>query len=221
MKAALLVFGASAICLACHAAAGVDATAKSASGPDAERAFLTRLDAQQRVAQDALGAANGDGAALDRLQNAANSGDGYAQFRLSFLYKEGKGVRQSNAEYVSWLRKSAEAGYADAQVRLCALYEKGQGVPRDLYQAAEWARRAAEQGNAAGIATLVTDYYAGKGVTRDYVQAIKWQSILVALTDVKDAEGFFEKLKLRGGPDAVAKGQALAQEWLARFQATR
>src|SRR5271169_4785649 len=69
------------------------------------KAFIDHLDAESRIAQDALHAGEGDAAALGRLSAAAASGDAYAQFRLGLLYRDGKGVPQSARGYVSWLQK--------------------------------------------------------------------------------------------------------------------
>jgi len=187
----------------------------------AAKALIDGLDAESRIAQDALHAGGGDAAALGRLRAAAAFGDPYAQFELAFLYRDGKGVPQSASEYVSLLRKSAAGGYARAQVRLIGMYEKGIGVPNDFAQAAVWASRAAEQGDGAGITSLMMDYYKGRGVLRDYVQAVKWYTIAVRLDVLEDSGGFFDRLKGVAGEKGVADGEALASEWLDKFQHTR
>ena len=184
------------------------------------KAFIDRLNAESKIAQDALDAGGGDAAALGRLRMTAVSGDPYAQFSLAFLYRDGKGVPQSASEYLSWLQRSAAGGYAGAQVRLIGIYEKGDGVPKDLAQAAVWASRAAEQGDGSGIVSLMMDYYKGRGVPRDYVQAVKWYTIAIRLGP-KIPREFFDRLKGLAGEEGVAEGEALAREWLANFQKAR
>lgn len=46
----------------------------------------------------------------------AQQGDAKTQFNLGQMYYEGKGVTQSDAQAVSWLRKAADQG--DAQAKL-------------------------------------------------------------------------------------------------------
>ena len=42
-------------------------------------------------------------------------GDADAQFNLGFMYDNGRGVAQNDAEAVRWYRKAAEQGDAGAQ----------------------------------------------------------------------------------------------------------
>uniref|UniRef100_A0A914VL89 Uncharacterized protein n=1 Tax=Plectus sambesii TaxID=2011161 RepID=A0A914VL89_9BILA len=52
------------------------------------------------------------------------------QNNLGFMYKNGRGVPQSDEEAVKWYRKSAEQGEASAQYNLGWMYEIGHGVPQ-------------------------------------------------------------------------------------------
>ncbi len=55
----------------------------------------------------------GDYASAMRLfRLAANQGDPEAQISLGFMYAEGQGVPQDDAEAVRWYRKAAEQGHA-------------------------------------------------------------------------------------------------------------
>ncbi len=49
---------------------------------------------------------------------AAEQGYAIAQNNLGWMYQEGKGVQQDDAEAVKWYRKAAEQGNAEAQYRL-------------------------------------------------------------------------------------------------------
>ena len=77
-------------------------------------------------------------AALRLLRPLAGQGNPQAQAYLGFMYIEGRGVPQDDAEAVKWLRLSAEQGYAEAQSNLGVMYAEGQGVPQDLEQALKW-----------------------------------------------------------------------------------
>jgi len=77
-----------------------------------------------------------------------------------------------------------------------------------------------EQGDAAGIAALVTDYSKGRGVPQNYVQAVKWYRTGVRLGTIRHSAEFYKELRTRAGEHAVAEGEALAGEGLAKFQAS-
>ena len=77
----------------------------------------------------------------------AEQGDAKAQFRLGYIYYQGKGVPQDYAEAVRWYRKAADQGYAKAQYDLGYMYSQGKGVPQDYREATRWYRKAADQGD--------------------------------------------------------------------------
>jgi len=94
------------------------------------------------------GAENAAAAAPSTEQTAAERGDPKAQYHLGYIYLEGKGVTQDDAQALLWFQKAAEQGFAQAQYVLGFLYQEGRGTPKDDAQAALWFRKAAEQGDA-------------------------------------------------------------------------
>jgi len=81
------------------------------------------------------------------LRKAAASGNVLAQDHLAYLYDQGNGVPQDDAQAAFWLRKAAEEGDSYAQFQLGVLYSGGNGVPQDDERAAFWWRKAAAQGD--------------------------------------------------------------------------
>jgi TPR repeat protein len=77
----------------------------------------------------------------------AEQGDASAQNIVGFMYSEGKGVAQDQAEAVRWLQLAAEQGIANAQCNLGQMYSDGMGVAKNDGEAVHWLRLAAEQGN--------------------------------------------------------------------------
>ena len=65
---------------------------------------------------------------------------------LGWMYANGRGVEQDDAEAVKWYRLAAEQGDADAQASLGWMYASGRGVEQDDAEAVKWYRLAAEQG---------------------------------------------------------------------------
>ena len=61
-----------------------------------------------------------------------------AQFNLSLMYHEGKGISQDYQEALKWYRKAAEQGLPQAQSNLGVMYYFGQGVPQDDVRAHKW-----------------------------------------------------------------------------------
>ena len=116
------------------------------------------------------------GAAMQLLRPLADQGDAPAQIGLGWMYRDGRGVAQDNAQALMWLRKAADRGdgYAQAQNDLGSMYYLGQGVAQDYAQALAWVRKAVGQGNSDAQCNLGTMYYLGRGVAQDYAQAVAW-----------------------------------------------
>ena len=79
-------------------------------------------------------------------RKAADQGNAKAQLNLGFMYANGKGVAEDDAEAVKWYRKAADQGDADAQLNLGVIYDNGKGVAEDDAEAKKWYRKAAGQG---------------------------------------------------------------------------
>lgn len=76
----------------------------------------------------------------------ADFGIAEAQYELSRLYSEGKGVDKDEKKAFRLLRQSAEAGLPRAYIPLGRLYESGIGAPRNLSEA----EKAYQQAQAGG-----------------------------------------------------------------------
>ncbi|MBQ6614862.1 MAG: sel1 repeat family protein [Thermoguttaceae bacterium] len=111
---------------------------------------------------------------VERLKQAAESGDAKAQFNLAFRYMMGLGVEQDKEEFVKWLRLAAQQGYVKAQYNYGCCFDQGYGVEEDKAEAAKWFRLAAEKGYAPAQYNLANCYYKGEGVPKDLEEALKW-----------------------------------------------
>ena len=65
---------------------------------------------------------------MARYREAAKQGCAAAQYNLGVMYKNGRGVKQDDAQAVAWFRKAAEQGNTDAQKELGRMYATGRGV---------------------------------------------------------------------------------------------
>ena len=148
-----------------------------------------------------------DGANASRESNyrttlrQAKQGNVGSQLSLAFMYDNGIGVPEDNAEAAKWYRPPAERGDSTAQNNLGWLYERGEGVPENHHEAVKWYRRAAEWGNAYAQYNLGRMYSIGKGVPQHDVLAYFWFNIAAASPNY----GFTRE-------DAVKSRDSLAQK---------
>lgn len=82
--------------------------------------------------------------AAELYQAASDGGDVAATTNLGSLYRDGRGVEQSDAKAVALFRQAADRGFAAAQRNLAAMYETGRGVPQDPAEAVRLYKLAAE-----------------------------------------------------------------------------
>jgi localization factor PodJL len=113
---------------------------------------------------------------MDRLKQAALSGDGRAVWELAMRESEGRGMPRDLTVATKLFERLATAGYAPAQYKVGAHYEKGTGVARDLAQAKLWYGRAAEQGHARAMHNLGVIFAEnpGPGGKPDFASAATW-----------------------------------------------
>jgi TPR repeat protein len=81
----------------------------------------------------------------------ADQGNALAQFNLGFMYSNGRGVTQNDAEAVKWYRLAADQNDSLAQSNLGDMYANGRGVPRDYVRAQMWFNLSAEGGNQTAV----------------------------------------------------------------------
>ena len=83
--------------------------------------------------------------AFESFRTLAEQGVADAQAFLGFMYAQGRGVPQDDAEAVRWHHQAAEQGHVVAQAKLGAMYAMGRGVPQDYVQAHKWFNLAASR----------------------------------------------------------------------------
>jgi hypothetical protein len=66
---------------------------------------------------------------------------------LGWMYENGRGVSQDDAQAVAWYRRAAEAGNTVGMNNLGRMYRDGRGVAQDDAKAAAWRGKAAALGN--------------------------------------------------------------------------
>jgi TPR repeat protein len=74
-----------------------------------------------------------------RYLQAAQAGDGDAQFYTGALYSAGVGQPRSDEEAFRWFSRAADQGHSHAMLVLSGLYAIGRGVQKDNVEAYKWA----------------------------------------------------------------------------------
>ncbi|KAF9160295.1 hypothetical protein DFQ26_005701, partial [Actinomortierella ambigua] len=107
-------------------------------------------------------------------RQAAERGDAIAQSALGLMYKNGRGVGQSDVEAVKWFTMAASQWHSTGQNNLGLMYKNGRGLEQSDVEAVKWFTQAAIQGNPSGQCNLGLMYKNGRGLEQSDVEAVKW-----------------------------------------------
>ncbi len=113
---------------------------------------------------------------FEETRQAAERGDGQAQFYLGYMYLQGVGVAANAQEGIEWYHRAAEQGILGAIENLGLMYKYGIDTSENHAEAIKWLRIGAKRGLANIQANLAQMYEEGKGVKEDLIQAYVWFS---------------------------------------------
>lgn len=150
--------------------------------------------------------------AVKWLKKAAKQGHVKAQYKLSYIYNYGRGVRKDDKQAIKWCRKAAEQGYASAQLELGHQYSYGVSLSKDLLKAANWYTKAAKQGSASAQLSLAELYEGGWGVEQDYPRAYSLFNA-AAINGDDESALFRDKLEEKMSTDQITEAKALELIW--------
>lgn len=146
---------------------------------------------------------------------AAEAGNSEAQFYVSRLFAEGRGVPRDAAESLRWLRYSARGGFPPAQFNLGNSYRAGDGVRQDLSQTIRWWTEAANAGFVQAQYNLALLYFREDGGVRDMGQALAWAEKADAAGS-REAAVLIEEIASieaeQAAATALASGQGIPHE---------
>ena len=146
---------------------------KPSVAEDFDAKGLSAADMVKR-GKEAYKAERGDTAAR-WFRKAADLGDSDGMMGMSWIYGNGKGVPQDDAERLRWVRKAAEHGNRNAMESLAYDYQQGaKGVAQDYAEAMRWYRKSADTGGDQAMMSVGQMYSQGFGVPVDYAEAMKW-----------------------------------------------
>jgi TPR repeat protein len=114
--------------------------------------------------------------ALRWFQRAADLGNADAMMGMTWIYGNGRGVPEDDAEATRWRKMSAEIGNPVAMSSIAYDYEQGKGVTQDYVEAMRWYRKAADRDDARAMWSVGHLFELGQGVAQDYAEAMRWYS---------------------------------------------
>ena len=145
-----------------------------------------------------------------KLMKLAEKGDTQAQIELADAYFNGKGVKRSFQDAVTWLQKAAEAGDAQSQYQLATCYLEGKGVSKSDEAAVQWLEKAASAGIPAAQRQLALCYRDGRGVAQSNEKYFTW---IEKNADNEKPEVQLDLAKAYYNADGVKKDISKARLW--------
>ncbi|KAG0268546.1 hypothetical protein DFQ27_006462 [Actinomortierella ambigua] len=108
------------------------------------------------------------------FREAAMQGNTYSQNRLAWMYDNGEGVEQDDAQTTYWYRQAALKGDAAGENNYAWMLDLGQCVEQSDTEALAWYHKSAAQGFMNAQFSLGSMYELGQGVERDDEKALDW-----------------------------------------------
>ena len=112
--------------------------------------------------------------AAEKLEQVAERGDAYAQYRMGQLYREGPLLIPDNHKSKHWLTQAAKQGLPEAQYALGKLLLSDDWEVRDPDEGIRWLKQAAENGSHFAAYRLGKEYLEGNAVNKDTTRAAEW-----------------------------------------------
>jgi tetratricopeptide (TPR) repeat protein len=191
---------------------------KRAARPETTNDFDAKglsAEAMEKKGKEAYDAENYD-AAMRWFRKAADLGNAEAMMGISWIYGNGRGVPQDDAEALRWRKMSAEHGSADAMWLVGADYQDGKVVPQNYAEAMHWYKKSAAIGNAEAMERIGFLYANGLGVPQDYAEAMRW---LQKSADLGNTLAMFVVGGFYQFGKGVPKDEAQARVWMKKAAA--
>jgi len=154
-------------------------------------------------------------AAADYLKIGAQAGLPDAQYALSLMYKEGRGVGKNVKEAMRLLQSAAIADHPDAMVEFAIAQFNGADTPRNETAAIAMLRRAAAMGSPIAQNRLAHVYRMGRGIKTDPVQAIRWH---LAARAGGLGDPALDDFAARQTPEVRAEAEKAAAPWIEYYK---
>ena len=151
--------------------------------------------------------------AAEKLEQVAECGDAYVQYRMGQLYRDGPLLIPDNHKAKHWLSQAAIQGLPEAQYALGKLLLSDDWEVRDTDEGIRWLKQAAENGSHFAAYRLGKEYLEGNTVSKDTTRAADWFT-KSAEAGNQYAQYMMGKLHLTG--QGLPRDQARAMMWFSR-----
>lgn len=151
--------------------------------------------------------------AAEKLEQVAERGDAYAQYRMGQLYRDGPLLIPDNHKTKHWLTQAAKQGLPEAQYALGKLLLSDDWEVRDPDEGIRWLKQAAENGSHFAAYRLGKECLEGNIVNNDTTKAADWFT-KSAEAGNQYAQYMLGKLYLMG--QGLPRDQAQAMMWFSR-----
>lgn len=121
--------------------------------------------------------------AVDFFLQAAQKGNGDAQYQLGLCYLSNKGVNHNTEEAFRWFKESANQNCVLAMVALAKCYARGNGTVKNEPLAFRWFMKAAKQNNVNAMFNVGRCFETGKGIEKNIHEARIWYQKAARLGD--------------------------------------
>ena len=149
------------------------------------------------------------GEAVRLWTTSAEMGLREAQYNLALMFRQGRGVAQSDSMAVCWYRLAAEQGHANAQNNLGFMLNHSRGTALNEAEAVKWYKLAAEQGLADAQYNLGVMYRQGRGIAESEEEALFWYRE-AARNNSKDAQNALERHRMLEDEKSAADQKSMA-----------
>ena len=150
------------------------------------------------------------------LEQVAERGDAYAQYRMGQLYRDGPLLIPDSSKAKHWLTRAAEHGLPEAQYALGKPLLSDDWEVRDPDEGIRWLKQAVENGSHFAAYRLGKEYLEGNAVNKDTTRAADWFT-KSAEAGNQYAQYMMGKLHLTG--QCLPRDQARAMMWFSRSAA--
>ena len=111
---------------------------------------------------------------VEQLQQLAEDGFAYAQYRLACLYERGELIKKDRNTAYNWHDKASQQGFANAECSMGVACFRGDTIDQDYVKASEWFLKAAEKGQDKAQFFLGQMYEHGLGIEKDIEKGLDW-----------------------------------------------
>lgn len=151
--------------------------------------------------------------AAEKLEQVAERGDTYAQYRMGQLYRDGPLLIPDSRKAKHWLTQAAKQGLPEAQYALGKLLLSDDWEVRDPDEGIRLLKQAAENGSHFAAYRLGKEYISGQVISKSATKAADWFTKSAGAGN-QYAQYMLGKLCLTG--QGLLRDQAQAMVWFSR-----